>query len=179
MKGLHYSDKNAPDIEMLYQKADIFVSTGDITLFDFGAIRDYTSKKPGFGVYGNHCSGQYLEEVGLVNLHWQVYEYANLRWGGFQGCLKYKKSDLMYTDDQAEHFADNFPQVDILLLHAGAYQMLDDPSDAVHVGSKAIQRYVLEKPPKIIFCGHQYSNAETEIQGIKLYRTFGARIIEI
>lgn len=181
MKFLHYSDKKVDNLAELYSLCDIFITTGDLSIFDFGILRDKEklSKKPAFGVYGNHDVGSYLEDLGIQNLHKRVVEYGGLKWGGFQGCLRYKNSDLMYSEEDAKEFADNFPEVDVLLLHAGPFGMLDDPSDSVHIGSKNIRRYVLRVKPKLVFVGHQYSDDQMEINGIRIFRTFGARIIEI
>ena len=130
-------------------------------------------------MYGNHDSGTYLDRLGIINLHNRIIEYEGLKWGGFQGCLKYKESILMYTEEEAKVWADNFPYVDVLLLHAGPMGMLDDPSDSVHIGSENVRRYVLDKHSKYVFLGHQYSDADMEFEGIRLYRTFGARMIEL
>lgn len=179
MKILHYSDRASPDFLNLYNQCDVLVSTGDLYFFDFAELEDIQNKKPAFGVYGNHDSGNYMESLGIINLHNRVYEYAGLKWGGFQGCLKYKESPLLYTEEEAKVWADTFPYVDVLLLHAGPKGMLDDPSDQPHVGSENIRRYVLEERPKFVFVGHQYSDDFMEIENTKIYRTYGARIIEI
>lgn len=179
MKILHYSDKAKNEFDRLYGECEILVSTGDLSIFDFGMLRELPIKKPAFGVYGNHCSGNYLETLGIENLHNRVVEFKGLRWGGFQGCLRYKNSELQYTHEEAKQFADTFPYVDILLLHAGPLGMLDDPSDPVHIGDESIARYVREKQPRFVFCGHQYSDAEMEVGETKLYRTYGARVIEV
>lgn len=179
MKILHYSDQASPDFFQLYNQCDVLVSTGDLTYFDFTPLQDIKDKKPAFGVYGNHDSGKYLENLGLANLHNQVVEFAGMRWGGFQGCLRYKPSELMFSEEDAKEFADNFPSVDILLLHAGPQGMLDDPSDEVHIGSQHIRRYVLEKKPRFVFVGHQYSNADMQVDSTVLYRTYGARLIQL
>lgn len=179
MKILHYSDKSSPSFLNLYQQCDVLVSTGDLMTFDFAGLEDIPIKKSAFGVYGNHDSGNYMEPLGIINLHNKVYEYGGLTWGGFQGCLKYKDSSLLYTEDEARLFANAFPYVDIFLLHAGPKGMLDDSSDAVHTGSENIRRYVLEKQPKVVFVGHQYSDDFMQAGNTKIYRTYGARIIEI
>ena len=179
MKVLHYSDQTASNFMEQYNQCDLLITTGDLSLFDFPGLEEKISKKPAFGVYGNHDSGNYMDRLGIINLHNKVYEYAGLKWGGFQGCLKYKESDLMYTEEEARVWADTFPRVDVLLLHAGPSGMLDDPSDEVHIGSENIRRYVIEKKPKYVFVGHQYSDDFMEYEGSKIYRSFGARIIEI
>jgi hypothetical protein len=38
---------------------------------------------------------------------------------------------------------------------------------------------VLEKKPRYVFLGHQYTNDFMEVGETKLYRTYGAQIIEI
>jgi len=179
MKILHYSDRASPDFSKLYDSCDILITTGDLYLFDFADLADKTNKKPAFGVYGNHDSGQYLENLGIVNLHNRIYDLAGLKWGGFQGCLRYKQSGIMFTEEEASQWADTFPYVDVLLLHAGPKGMLDDPSDDVHIGSESVRRYVLDKKPKYIFVGDQYSNDFMDVENIKFYITFGARIIEV
>jgi uncharacterized protein len=180
MKILHYTDRPAKNFSELYEQADMLISTGDLTLFDFPGLEDTQKKKPAFGVYGNHDSGSYLEPLSIINIHNTVYDFVGLRWGGWQGCLKYKETSApMYTEAEAELFANTFPYVDVLLLHAGPKGMLDDPSDSVHVGSENIRRYVMDKKPKYVFCGHQYSDDSMESDGTKIYRTYGARIIEI
>lgn len=179
MKILHYSDRGSPDFLNLYKECDLLASTGDLTLFDFAGLKDFQTKKAAFGVYGNHDSGDYLEDLGIVNLHNKVYKYQGLKWGGFQGCLKYKESTLVFTEKEAKTFAENFPPVDILLLHAAPKGMLDDPLDDAHLGSENIRRYVLEKKPKVVFCGHQYSNDFVSVSPTKIFRTYGIRIIGI
>lgn len=179
MRILHYSDKGVPDFDELYKSCDVLVATGDLTLFDFGDLQERQERKPAFGVYGNHCSGTYFEQLGITNLHNKVVDFNKYKWGGFQGCLKYKETGVMFTEEQAQEFADNFPYVDILLLHAGPKGLLDDPLDPIHIGSESIRRYVTEKRPKFVFFGHQYTNAEMGFGNTKLYRTYGARIIEI
>lgn len=180
MKILHYSDKSSADFDNLYEQADILISTGDLTFFDFGSLKMKNTPKPSFGVYGNHDSGSYLEELQITNLHNKIYEFAGMTWGGWQGCLRYKKGGgPQFSEDEAFTWSQTFPAVDVLLLHAGPKDMLDDPSDSVHIGSEAIKRYVATKKPKYVFCGHQYSDAELEIEGTTIFRTYGARLIEL
>jgi uncharacterized protein len=179
MKILHFSDKSDSDFLRLYDECNVVITTGDLHFQDLVPLEQMAEKKPAFGVLGNHDVGQKLENFGIIDLHKKTYEFNGLLWGGFQGCLKYKNSDLMYTEQEAAEFARTFPYVDILLLHAGPYGMLDDPSDTVHMGSKSIRKYVEEKKPKVVFVGHQYSNDFMDTGDTKLFRTYGARIIEL
>lgn len=179
MKVLHYSDRGDPDFLNLYSQCDVLITTGDLSLFDFSRLEDIKDKKPAFGVYGNHDSGNYMDQLGITNVHNRVVEWNGFKIGGFQGCIKYKESVLMYTEEEARVWAENFPYVDILLLHAGPRGMLDDPSDEIHTGNESIRQYVLDKKPKFVFCGHQYSEDQMEVGETKLYRAYGAKLVEI
>ncbi len=180
MKILHYSDKSNPNFDNLYEQVDLLLCTGDLTLFDFGSLPLKKNTKPAFGVYGNHDLGTYLEELEIINLHNNIYQYAGMTWGGWQGCPRYKKGGgPQFSEEEAVIWSQSFPAVDVLLLHAGPKDMLDDQSDSVHIGSEAIKNYVLTKSPKYIFCGHQYSDAELTIGNTTIYRSYGARIVTI
>ena len=72
MKILHYSDQASPNFLNLYNQCDVLVTTGDLSLFDFPGLEEVQNKKPAFGVYGNHDSGNYMERLGIINLHNKV-----------------------------------------------------------------------------------------------------------
>lgn len=138
MKILHYSDTSDLNFENLYDQVDLLISRGDLTLFDFGPLPKKKNKKPAFGVYGNHDSGSYLKELRIINLHNKVYEYLGMTWGGWKGCPRYKKpGGAQFSEEEARIWSQSFPALDILLLHASPKDMLDDPSDSVHIGSEA------------------------------------------
>lgn len=176
MKVLHYSDQGDASLPELYQNCDVMFATGDLTVFDFYEV----SGKPMFGVYGNHCSGTYFETLHITNLHLKVFEFGGFKIGGFEGSPRYKEGGgPQYTQEEANQLLVNFPPVDIFLSHAPPFDLLDDPSDPVHVGFHAIRDYIDRTHPKHVFCGHLDPNAELDYQGSKIYRTHGARMIEI
>lgn len=180
MKILHYSDKGVSNLFELYKNSDILITTGDLRYSDFACFENLDSRIPSFGVYGNHDDGcNYLVDNHIESVHNRVATYNGIRIGGFQGCLRYNSREIQYTEEEAEIFAKTFPYVDILILHAGPYGLLDDPVDSVHTGSKNIRRYIDEKNPKYVFCGHQYSHADMTYGKTKVFRTYGARIVNI
>lgn len=180
MKILHYSDKGDKNFLDLYRDSEVVITTGDLHYTDFAGLETLEPKIPSFGVYGNHDDGSnYLEQYNFVNVHNKVVDYNGLKIGGFQGCLRYNSREMQFSEEEAMTFADTFPYVDILILHAGPYGLLDDPGDPVHIGSKSIRRYVDEKKPLLVFCGHQYSDDEMVHDSTKIYRSYGARIVSI
>ena len=178
MKILHYSDHPDPNFWLLYRECDVLVTTGDLSYVDFTGLEDGAVKKPAFGVYGNHDSGHYLEELGITNLHLEIVSFRNLLWGGFQGCLRYKEGAMQYSEQEAELFLEKFPRVDVLLLHAPPRGLLD-AEDPVHVGSPAIRRYIEKNKPRLVFCGHLYSPAELVFEGTKIIRGYNAVIHDL
>ena len=180
MRILHYSDHNDDSLNDLFQQADVLFSTGDLSFFDFSAIESQLSQKPSFGVYGNHDAPEYLERLGIQNVHLKIVEFNGLKIGGYQGCPRYKDGGgPQFTEEEAIRDLANFPPVDILLLHAAPRGLLDTPGDPVHTGSQAVRDYVDRTKPKFIFCGHDSPSQELEYNGTKIYRTDKARILDI
>jgi len=180
MKILHYSDQKDDRLRELFIQADAMFVTGDLSIFHFNGIEDIISSKPSFGVYGNHCSIGYLEKLGIKNVHLKVNEWNGLKIGGFEGCLRYKSGGgPQFSEEEAKDSLTEFGAVDILLLHAAPFQMLDTPGDIVHTGSKEVRSYIERARPKYIFCGHESPSMEKDFDGTKIFRTHGARIIEI
>lgn len=180
MKVLHYSDQSEEKLKELFEQSDALFSTGDLSVFDFAPIELEIPRKPCFGVYGNHCSPEYLERLGIENMHLKTASWGNWVIGGYQGCLRYKdKGGPQFTEEEAAIDLKDFPKVDILLLHAAPYGLLDTPGDVVHTGSHAVREYVERTTPKYIFCGHDSPSLEMIHNGIKIYRTHKSRIIEI
>jgi uncharacterized protein len=180
MKILHYSDHRDDKLKDLFEQADVLFSTGDLSFFDFVDIENKIQEKPSFGVYGNHDAPEYLERLGIKNLHLKVSEINGFKIGGYQGCPRYKDGGgPQFTEDEAMRDLSIFPPVDILLLHAAPLNLLDTPGDPVHTGSQAVRDYVDRVKPKFIFCGHDSPSMELDHEGIKIYRTDMARIINI
>lgn len=180
MKVAHYSDQYDPLLKKILIHSDYLFCTGDLSIFDFREVEKQLDNISGFGVYGNHCSQGYLEELGITNVHLKVSQCGKLTIGGYQGCLRYKtRGDYQFTENEASSDLATFPYVDILLLHAPPFGLLDDLSDPVHSGSKAVRQYVDIHKPKFIFCGHDSPSAELTYGETMIYRTHQSRLIEI
>lgn len=180
MKVLHYSDQSEPNLKNLFQQSNIMFTTGDLSIFDFTQIEPILQKKPCFGVYGNHDTPGYLEKLGIINVHLKVFEWQGLLIGGYQGCPRYKdKGGPQFTELEAARDLKNFRGVDILLLHAAPYGLLDTPNDPVHTGSKIVREYVDRTQPKYIFCGHDSPSKELKYNTTTIFRTHQSKMVEI
>lgn len=180
MKFLHYSDREEPELKRLFESCDVLVTTGDLSLMDFSSIEEIVKTKPAFGVYGNHCNPGYMDKLGIIDLHLNTIEFNGFIMGGYQGSPRYKPGGgPQFTEEEALKDLDDYPHVDILLLHAAPFGLLDTPGDPVHTGSKAVRDYVDRTSPRFIFCGHDSPNLEMEYGETQIFRTHKARIIEI
>src|SRR5579859_432272 len=140
MLVLHTSDLGSPEFMALYAQCDVVFATGDIDTMDWIPVLKMAPnlRKPAFGVYGNHDQ-RFMERFGVTDVHARVVDYRGIRIGGFQGCIRYKDSPFLFTEAEAQQWARDFPVVDVLLTHAGPEGMLDDHTDEIHAGSKAVR----------------------------------------
>lgn len=142
---------------------ELFCFLGDLNYFDLQSVENITDI-PKIGVYGNHCSGQYFESLGIKNLHLETFEYKGLIFGGFEGSLRYKVSEYgkMHTQDEASEKLKDFPSVDVMIAHSPPFGINDEPGSHSHEGFIALRKYIEEKKPKYFLHGHTYPT-ETNI----------------
>lgn len=162
---------------------DAIITLGDLEL---AQIRDLelVLDIPKLGVYGNHCSGSYMDTVGLVNMHLKTVSVGGVLFGGFEGSVRYKDSKYapMYTQEMASDLLRDFPRVDVMLTHCPPYGINDDSTELAHTGFMGLRTYVEEKKPSYLLHGHTYpdkSTLVTEYKQTKIEYVFGERIIEI
>jgi Icc-related predicted phosphoesterase len=165
------------------QKIDLICTLGDLDILQLRELRNVTHI-PKLGVYGNHCSGNYFDDLGITNMHLHVFEYQGLRFGGFEGCVRYKESSWakMYSQDEATELLRSFPKVDIMLTHCPPFGINDDPNDDAHIGFTGLRDYLDQEQPKALLHGHTYPSKEaliTQYKTTKIEYVYGDRIIEI
>jgi uncharacterized protein len=172
------------DIEktVLDEKVDLIVTLGDLTREDILALERITNI-PKVGVYGNHCSGAYMEELGIWDMHLKTWQYQGITFGGFQGCVRYKENPqaIMCTQEEASAAMQGFPPVDVFLCHCPP-RGINDEEEIAHQGFNALREYVDREHPKYLFHGHTYPKPEdmvTKHGDTKIEYVSEYRIIEI
>lgn len=147
------------------QDIDIIITLGDLGHSDLAEL-EYITNVPKIGVYGNHCLGSYMEPLGIVNMHLQAYHWRGIRFGGFQGCVRYKQNPeaIMCTQEEAVSAMAGFPAVDVFLSHAPPYGINDEPGDPAHEGFRALREYLEVNKPKIWLHGHTYPTEENIVR---------------
>ena len=185
MKTLVLADRR-PNIDLVQtiktEGIELVISLGDFAREDLLPL-ELVKHIPKIGVYGNHCSGTYMEEIGILNLHAATWQYGGKTFAGLQGCVRYKSNPyaIMYTQDEVYDILANYPQVDIFITHCPP-RGINDEDNIAHQGFDALLDYIDKKPPKILLHGHTYPNEENIIRQhgpTKIEYTYGYQIIEI
>jgi predicted phosphodiesterase len=162
---------------------NLICTLGDLDYFSLIELKDINNI-PKIGVYGNHDSGKYFDELGITNLHLKTFEFMGYIFGGFEGSVRYKQNPhaIMYTQEEAFELLKDFPGVDIMLAHCPPYGINDEPEELAHQGFKALREYIEIKKPKYFFHGHTYPTKEnliTKFCETQIIYIYEEKIIEI
>lgn len=143
---------------------ELIITLGDLTREDILQLEQITAI-PKIGVYGNHDSGTYMPELGIWDMHLKIWDFQGLRFGGFQGCVRYKENPdaIMYTQEEASQMMANFPKVDVFLCHCPPLG-INDEEEVAHQGFQALRDYIDREQPRILLHGHTYPSDETVVK---------------
>lgn len=165
------------------EAVDLVVTLGDLDLVSLAGLRVITDI-PKIGVYGNHCSGQYFESLGIHNMHLVTWEHQGVVFGGFQGSLRYKPNPhaIMYTQEEASDMLKDFPHVDVMLAHSPPFGIHDEPGDMSHEGLRGLRDYIAREQPRYFMHGHTYVAPDmlvTHEGGTDIVFVYGMQVVEI
>lgn len=143
---------------------ELVVTLGDLTREDILSLERITHI-PKIGVYGNHDSGNYMEELGIWDMHLKTWHYNGVTFGGFQGCVRYKDNPeaIMYTQAEAGQMMAGFPKVDVFLSHCPP-RGINDEEEVAHQGFDALRSYLDTMQPRVWMHGHTYPTEETIVR---------------
>jgi len=166
MKILAIADRN-PGINISdtvkNESIDLIVTLGDLERHDLLGLLEVTTISK-IGVYGNHDSGNYMDELGIVNMHRQTGLFQGTSFGGLQGCVRYKDNPdaIMSTQEETWQLMEGFPYVDIFITHCPP-RGVNDEDELAHQGFDALRHYVETFKPKFLFHGHTYPTEENMV----------------
>ena len=161
---------------------ELIITLGDLSRADILELKDIQDV-PKIGVYGNHDSGTYMPELAIADMHLKIWDYKGLRFGGFQGCVRYKENPdaIMFTQEEATQLMANFPAVDVFLSHCPP-RGINDEEEVAHQGFDALLEYIERTPPKVLLHGHTYPTEETAVRQhgqTKIEYVFEYKIIDL
>lgn len=171
MKLLLFSDihTNKNYCENLFKmsaEADLLIGAGD-----FGSLRTGINKvigwlsiikKPAIVVPGNAESFDELKKAckvwsSAIPLHGNGIEIDGNVFFGLGGGIPvtpFGSWSYDFTEDEAKTLLDNCPPNVVLISHSPPYGFVDISSRGSHLGSHAIRKFLEEKTPKLVICGH-------------------------
>ncbi|WP_083420557.1 metallophosphoesterase family protein [Mycolicibacterium llatzerense] len=133
---------------------------------------------PTLGVYGNHCNGSYLEDLGVKNLHLSSESVAGVTFTGLEGCVRYKDGyDILYTQQEYADMVVQLPPANIVVTHCPPRGLNDHP-DPAHVGIDALRQWVDRRQPSVLIHGHTYpEDPVTRCGRTRIVYVRGAKIL--
>lgn len=185
MKILAIADrppKNSIGETVLKENIDLIITLGDLEYTQIAEL-DFINDIPKIGVYGNHCTPGYMEQLGIIDLHLKTVELNGITFGGFEGSHRYKKDEFakMYTQEEALGLMVDFPYVDVFIAHSPP-AAINDEDDPAHQGLLALRHYLDRCKPKYFLHGHTYPTQEnivTEYNDTQIVYVSADRIITL
>jgi Icc-related predicted phosphoesterase len=159
-------------------EADILISCGDIADQTIMNVAGMSRCSRIFAVKGNHDSGSVFTPP-ILDLHLTARNYGGISFGGFQGSWKYKpRGNYLYEQEEAEKLLASYPRVDVFVSH-NSPRGIHDREDEIHTGFDAFTGYLRRSRPKLFLHGHQHTEAETVIDGIRVIAVYGWKMLEL
>lgn len=164
MRALAISDQR-PDIDIVQllrsEPVDLIITLGNLRLEDIAALAEI-QHIPKIGVYGNHDSSGYLSALGIWDMHMRVWDFNGKRFGGFEGCVRYKQNPqaIMYTQEEASAMLQHMPPVDIFITHCPP-RGINDKDDIAQQGFDGLRAYIDTSQPQILLHGHTQPDKPT------------------
>lgn len=160
-------------------QVDAVITAGDLSAWSLSGIEQLPVAA--MGVYGNHCNGTYLEQLGVTNLHLSRVVHHGISFVGLQGCVRYKDDsrDILYTQEQYRVLVEALPSADVLVTHCPP-RGINDHDDPAHVGIDALLPWMDRTQPRLLIHGHTYpitpitTHFRTRVEYVH-----GARIIDL
>lgn len=160
------------------QQVDVVITAGDLHA---GMLTGIAEQPMAMGVYGNHCNGTYLDELGMMNLHRRRVEVTGITFVGVEGCVRYKDDpyDILYTQDEYRDIVAELPGADVLVTHCPPLGV-NDHDDPAHTGIAALRDWVHRHQPSLIVHGHTYPDQpETRFGTAHVAYVRGARMLDL
>ena len=158
-------------------QADLVLSLGDIDDNLLCEAAEAFQCKTILAVRGNHDrSGPFPD--GVTNLHLAPVTFAGLRFGGFQGCWKYKpRGNYLYEESEVADALRDFPGVDIFCAHNSP--PIHAKADDTHTGFDAFADYIARHQPRLFLHGHQHLTKETTIGRTRVMGIYGSQLLTL
>lgn len=160
--------ENAANLRRRYHDIDLIVSCGDMPTHYLDFISTILGK-PMIYVRGNHDERYDERPPGGIDLHNKIFHYRGLSFAGLEGCIRYNKGTIQYTQLEmyrqvtsfaprmAWHFFRKKRPVDFLIAHSPPRGIHDIEEDYPHRGFNAFLAYMDWYQPRYLLHGHVHT----------------------
>ena len=167
-------------------KFDAVVAPGDFTdmyeipegfdqleIAEIIVLRLVSTRKPVFAVPGNHDPYHILEifKDYSINLHNNVKTYEGIDFMGWGGALTPFDTKFEPTEEETEEYLEKMHKSVkrkrfVLIAHSPPYNTkLDMTIEKIHVGSKALLKFIKEKKPMLVISAHIHESGNMDTVG--------------
>ena len=158
---------NAANLRRQYADIDLVVSCGDMPSAYLEFITSIL-EAPLFYVRGNHDERYGEEPPGGIDLHRQVIHYRGLTLAGLEGCIRYNKGEIQYSQAQMRGMALGLGAkalahrclrrrgIDLFVTHSPARD-IHDGKDLAHRGFDCFRTFMRWLRPRYMLHGHVHT----------------------
>lgn len=156
--------QNVPYLRRAYGDVELVVSCGDLPAHYIEFVTSILNV-PLFFVRGNHDESYLERPPGGDDLHRRFVRYKELTFAGLEGCLRYNKGLIQYTETEMFFHVLNFAPrmllrrlrkragVDVMVTHAPP-RGIHDRSDRPHKGFRSFRALIRLYRPRYLIHGH-------------------------
>ncbi len=160
--------ENAANLRRRYHDVDAVVSCGDMS----SAYLDFITTilgKPLLYVRGNHDEQYEERPPGGIDLHMNFLEFRGLTFVGLEGCIRYNKGTIQYTQSEMHQLVMRLAPrlrlrrmrkghgVDVFVTHSPARGIHDIEDDYPHRGFDAFLNFMDWYRPRYMMHGHVHT----------------------
>jgi len=165
------------------KSVDVILSLGDMYRVDLERLR---GGAPIMGVYGNHCSPDYIGKMGALELSSSDAPVAVTRLNngltilGVSGCVRYSNAAYhQWTQEEYRAFLGSAPRCDWVVTHCPP-RGVNDHDDPAHHGIDALRDYLDKFAPAHLFHGHTYpEDPLTRVGDTKIHYVHGWDVLDV
>lgn len=153
--------------------AELILVVGDITHFgDEETAEEVLGKvaEPGIPILfvSGNCDPPELlnwkpERLDARNLHGSCLEFRDWRFIGVGGGIGRFGTLTELSEEEIEKILNSFPKLEedfVLVSHSPPYGLDVDFTGTKHIGSKAIKKFIEERQPILVSCGHAHEGRD-------------------
>lgn len=177
MKAIAIADDDSLVGHLEGGSVDLLLCLGDLWNASLEKAYVRYAPKRAFGVRGNHDADAPFPHY-ITSLHHTIEVYGGLKFGGFNGCWRYKqRGHHLYEQEEVSRMLRHFPKVDVFVAHNSPRGIHERDGD-IHQGFDGFMSYIKNSQPRYFLHGHQHLRSTTRIGETEIIGVFGETVLQ-